>query len=406
MRNLSTSLLALTLVALAEPAGAAPGQAAKGPQVSPPAAKSAPRSADPRTEALTAWLEGYFPWGAGEMTIEDVPQARVAGYRCVRAKKQYAADARMVDSTYLLLTDDGKTAIAGDLFADEDRMKAPAPIRVDSDLETVRGKLRNFFRGSFRVVLDPTQDRPGLRGLKILADTGYGSYDIGGFISAADGVVTIVGRAWDRNRSVPEQRRAMIKLNGVPVQGPDTARVAVVEYSDMQCPYCKKRTGDWETLKEKLGKELKIKRYIKLFPLTNDHPWAFRAASAGRCFFEVDPKLFFRWKSMVYAKQEELNVAALDAFALDFAVANEVGENGFKNCYLQARSNAKVLEDLAEGFAVRVRSAPTYFFDGVPVSWFADGLMEEFLRKTYLKGAGLPAATPATRAAPKPASKK
>ena len=62
-----------------------------------------------------------------------------------------------------------------------------------------------------------------------------------------------------------------------------------------------------------------------------------------------------------------------------------------------------VLEDLAEGFAVRVRSTPTYFVDGVPVSWFSDPLMEEYLRKTYLKGAGLPApAAKAPAAAAKP----
>ena len=52
----------------------------------------------------------------------------------------------------------------------------------------------------------------------------------------------------------------------------------------------------------------------------------------------------------------------------------------------------KVLDDLAEGFAVRVRSTPTYFVDGVPLSWFADPLMEDYLRKTYLKGAASPAA--------------
>jgi len=40
-----------------------------------------------------------------------------------------------------------------------------------------------------------------------------------------------------------------------------------------------------------------------------------------------------------------------------------------------------------------VRATPTYFIDGVAVSWFADNLMEEFLRKTYLGGRGLPLPT-------------
>ncbi len=191
-----------------------------------------------------------------------------------------------------------------------------------------------------------------------------------------------------------EQRREMIKLADTPSAGPADAKITVVEFSDMECGFCKKRTTDWEALLAKMSKELKIRRYVKSFPLTVAHPWAFRAASAARCFFDRSPELYFRFKSNIYAKQEELNVAAVDAFALDFAAANDVPEAAFKACYLQAKANEKVLADLGEGFAVRVRATPTYFVDGVAVSWFSDNLMEEFLRKTYLGGKGLPLPAP------------
>ncbi len=46
---------------------------------------------------------------------------------------------------------------------------------------------------------------------------------------------------------------------------------------------------------------------------------------------------------------------------------------------------------------MRVRSTPTYFIDGVYVAWFADNTMEEFLRKTYLGGRGLPLPTPVAK---------
>src|ERR1035438_7350256 len=98
----------------------------------------------------------------------------------------------------------------------------------------------------------------------------------------------------------------------------------------------------------------------------------------------------FRWKSNVYAKQDELSVPQVDAFALDFAVANDIDERTFRACYLQAKASEKIHADLAEGWAMRVRSTPTYFIDGVYVSWFADNIMEEFLRKTYLGGGGTP----------------
>jgi protein-disulfide isomerase len=114
----------------------------------------------------------------------------------------------------------------------------------------------------------------------------------------------------------------------------------------------------------------------------------------------VNPELFLRWKSNIYSRQDELTVATVDQFALDFAVANDMPDAAFRGCYLQPRANEKILADLAEGFIVRVRSTPTYFIDGVAVNWFYDNAMEEYLRKTFLGGKGLPLPTPT--AAPKP----
>ena len=61
---------------------------------------------------------------------------------------------------------------------------------------------------------------------------------------------------------------------------------------------------------------------------------------------------------------------------------------------LDKKTNEKILADLSEGFTVRVRSTPTYFIDGVAISWFSDNIMEEYLRKTFLGGKGLPLPTP------------
>ena len=50
------------------------------------------------------------------------------------------------------------------------------------------------------------------------------------------------------------------------------------------------------------------------------------------------------------------------------AIANDIPEETFRSCYLQGRAVTRVLDDLSEGFAVRVRSTPTYFVDGVNLS--------------------------------------
>jgi hypothetical protein len=363
----------------------------------PAAAKPAAAKADP----LTEWVDGLFAWGAGQTTLEEITTVKIPNTRIYLAKRSYPADPRQNDQAHLFVEDGGKVLV-GDIFYDEDRAKAPAPVRSDADLASMRAKVRQFLVGGFNLVLDPATDRKNWKGVTVRTDTGYGSTPMNAYIKADDGTLLVLGRFWDRNRSIAEQRREGIKLAGTPMTGPADAKVTVVEYSDMQCGFCRKRTADFDALVSKLGKDLKIKRYVKSFPLTSVHPWAFRAASAGRCFFDLQgADSFFRWKSQVYAKQDELSVPGVDAFAMDYAYANEIPDAQFRSCYLQSKSNDKIHADLTEGWALRVRSTPTYYIDGVYVSWFSDNLMEEFLRTTYLGGKGLPLpAAPAAAASP------
>ena len=358
----------------------------------------APAKADP----LTEWVDGLFAWGAGQTTLEEITTVKIPGTRIFLAKRAYTVDPGMNDQAHLFV-EDGKVLI-GDIFYDEDRAKNPGPVRTDSDLTSMRGKLKQFLIGGFSVALDPAGDRKNWKAVTVRTDTGYGSTPMTAYIKADDGTLLVLGRWWDRNRPIAEQRREIIKLTGVPMTGPADAKATVVEYSDMQCGFCKKRTADFDALVSKLGKELKIKRYVKSFPLTGVHPWAYRAASAGRCFFDLQgADSFFRWKSQVYAKQDGLSVPGVDAFAIDYAYANDIKDQDFRACYLQAKSNDKIHADLTEGWALRVRSTPSYYIDGVLVSWFSDNLMEEFLRTTYLGGKGLPlpAVPAAAPAAPK-----
>jgi protein-disulfide isomerase len=395
-------VIALLAAALGcEASSPAAGQPAASKPAAPasPAAASAPARPS-ANDALLEWVEAFFAWGEGKVTLDTIPQVVFGGgTRLVVAKKTFTADARVNDQVYLVVEDGAKTVLVGDVLYNEERAKKPAPVRTEADLDGLRARLKQYLVGAFSLVFDPANDRKGWKAVIVKADTGYGSYPMAGWVKADDGTLLVLGRWWDRARSVAEQRKESVKRAGTPATGPADARVTVVEYSDMQCGFCKKRTLDFENLVEKLSKELKIRRYIKSFPLTSAHPWAFRASSAGRCFFDGPggADLFFRWKSNVYAKQDELSVPQVDAFAMDFAVANEIDEKVFRACYLQSKASEKIHADLTEGWAMRVRSTPTYFIDGVYVSWFSDNIMEEFLRKTYLGGRGLPLPTPVAK---------
>lgn len=370
---------------------AAPPEKPKATAAAAPApAAPAPKPMDAKTEALARWFVDYFAWGAGDLAVEDVAGVKIPGYRFVKVSKTFDVDARANDQTYAALDDEGKYAIAGDVFGSDVRFKEPKAPMADSDLAVFVDPLEKYFGNrSFKLVLDAANDKRGWKAVRVLPDAGYGRYEIPGYVSGHNGAILVLGRAWDRGRSFTEQRKELLRIDDRPTYGPADAKITVVEFSDMQCGFCKKRTADWDPLAAKLP-NLKFKKVQKFFPLVSNHPWAFRAASAGLCFFGKEPELFARWKSNVYKQQDTLSVAAVDTFALDFALANDIPREVFSACYLQQKGNQKILADMTEGFTLRVRSTPTYFIDGVMVNWFADDLMEEFLRKTYMGGQGLP----------------
>lgn len=379
---------------------AAPAQS--GVPAAAPAAKSAvvpatptpapPPSSPPPADAaeLTKFFDGYFPSGTGETKFQLDVTAPIPGYRLLLVTKSFVEPANFADRCAAYLDNAGTHALIGTLFVDTDR--TAQPVQSDGDLASMRTLMQEkvFVGMRHSVALDPSLDIPGWKGLKITLQTGYGGYPLPAYVSAADGRRILLGRRWERNRPVPAQRRQLIQLQETPFDGANDGAIEVVEYSDMQCPSCKKRTADWTIVAGKLASSLKIRRFVKSYPLTDAHPWAFRAASAGRCLFQKDPALFFRWKGSVYNRQEQMDVASLDSFALDFAESSGFTESEFQACYLSPRISERILSDLAEGFVAGVRSTPTYIVDGVLVNWFKDDSMEEYLRKTYLKGAGLP----------------
>jgi protein-disulfide isomerase len=323
-----------------------------------------------------------------------------AGWTSYRANKKFAPPFTFQDQVDFCVSADGKSAIVGTAFVDEER--AASPIAADADLGGVREFLKRILTGvRARAALDPSRDVPGFRALTISIPTGYDDWAMPAWVTAADGGTVVLGRSWRRDRSIAEQRREAIDLHDEPSEGPDGAKVTIVEYSDMQCPMCKRRSRDLPELLDKLKGELAVRRVLKTYPLTEIHPWSFRAASAAHCLFRKDPSLFFSFRSNVFARQEQLEISSLDAFVLDFAGANGALDD-LKGCWLT--NNDRILKDLAEGFAIGVRSTPSFVVDGVLVVWFDDQFFEEFLRKTYLGGKGMPirkatpVATPATKA--------
>lgn len=157
----------------------------------------------------------------------------------------------------------------------------------------------------------------------------------------------------------PSAQAANIKLDGLPYLGSPDAKVAVVEYSDFQCPFC---TRAFPTVKQVLKDyNGKIKFYYKHFPLSF-HQNAQKAAEAYECALDQGKQWEYHDKLFENSQADGsgLNAADLKKYASELGLDTAK----FNDCLDSGRMAGKVSADTAEGAQNGVSGTPTFFING------------------------------------------
>jgi len=144
------------------------------------------------------------------------------------------------------------------------------------------------------------------------------------------------------------------------VKGNPDAPVTIVEFSDYQCPFCKKSESTLNDLLTKYGSRVKL-AYMD-FPLREMHPQASKAAEAARCAGEQGK--FWEYHDVLYKNQTKLNGAEL----LTYARTLNLDEKSFQSCLDSGKFKSKVEADLEQGQKVGVAGTPGFFINGVFLS--------------------------------------
>lgn len=144
-----------------------------------------------------------------------------------------------------------------------------------------------------------------------------------------------------------------------PFVGAIDAKLAIVEFSDYQCPYCKRFHSDtFAQLKEKYLDTGKVKFIVRDFPLAF-HQQAKSAAVAANCATEQGKYLEMR--EALFSNQASLGPEfygqQADSLGLD--------KSSFVACLADSNSAASVNKDLQYGESVGVRGTPTFFIGRV-----------------------------------------
>jgi protein-disulfide isomerase len=157
-----------------------------------------------------------------------------------------------------------------------------------------------------------------------------------------------------------EPPQVSVSYDPARVRGEPSAPVTIIEFSDFQCPYCRKAHA---TLKELLSKyEGRVRLAYRDFPLSQVHPQAHRAAEAARCageqgkFWAYHDLLFdspARWSDEDFSK-------AARTVGLDVPQ--------FQACLSGGKFRSQVDEDLKEGTLAGVDATPGFFINGTFLS--------------------------------------
>ncbi len=171
---------------------------------------------------------------------------------------------------------------------------------------------------------------------------------------------------WAKVAKGAEERMSKIKLDGRPFKGNPNAKVVIVEYSDYQCPFCRRAFEQIESqLLQQYGD--KVKFIYKQFPLPM-HAWAFKASIAALCVYKYHPKAYWDLHSRLFQGQNEIQLENLrDRFQ---AITRELNldTNRLMACFDKEETRPEVEADMNEARALGVSSTPTFIINGAVVT--------------------------------------
>jgi protein-disulfide isomerase len=150
-----------------------------------------------------------------------------------------------------------------------------------------------------------------------------------------------------------------IAIAGRPIRGNPNAKVTVINFDDLECPYCARLHQELFPATIEHYKDL-VRFVYKDDPLTDLHPWAMHAAVDANCLAAQSSDVYWTYVDYLHAHGDEVtgdgndlakSVAALDRIARQEATLGKLNETALDGCIAKQdetgiRASAKLAEDL------------------------------------------------------------
>ena len=152
--------------------------------------------------------------------------------------------------------------------------------------------------------------------------------------------------------------RSCPPIAGSPVRGAADALVTVVEFSDFECPFCRRAQPTLDTLLARHGGDLRV--VWKHFPLDHHRRARPAAAFSLEVFEKGGPTKFWKAHDLLFASQADLGDASLESIAGQLGMP---AASLLDAARLRAR-DPKIDADARLGSKLGVRGTPAFFVNG------------------------------------------
>ncbi|MBF0428038.1 MAG: DsbA family protein [Magnetococcales bacterium] len=141
-------------------------------------------------------------------------------------------------------------------------------------------------------------------------------------------------------------------------KGDAKAAITIIEFSDFECPYCRRAQAALKKVQEVYGD--KVRMVFRHYPLPF-HTKAPKASEAAQC--AADQGKFWPMHDLLFNEKSSLELADLKKAATTVGLDQAV----FDKCLDSGKHAARITEDLTQGKKLGVTGTPTFFVNGVRI---------------------------------------
>lgn len=191
------------------------------------------------------------------------------------------------------------------------------------------------------------------------------------FLISKDGNTLARLSKWDLSKNPADS----ISTDSRPVRGNAQAKVTIVNFDDLECPYCARMHA--QLFPDTLNRyKDQVKIIYKDYPLIEIHPWALRASIDANCLAVQNPTAYWNYVDYLHTHGEDVtgpdrdaakSAALLDKLARDEGQRSSLDSTKLNAC-LTKQDDSVVRASMKEGESLGVDGTPTLFINGERLS--------------------------------------